>query len=554
MKKHILFIILIILPSIYAAAQGVRDCYRLQLSDKNGTPYSIENPETFLSQRAIAKRNRFNIAITEQDLPINPAYIDTILSVGSDIRILTFSKWNNTVVIHCQNPMLIQQLRALHFIQDIDHIVHYDSKNGGSISSPIPSISSTIKTYYKDIDTNVYGVTSQQIGLHNGHKLHNEGFRGEGLLIAVLDAGWNHFNDMQHTRSLYENGQIEGTYNLVPWLNGVYNSNVHGTCCTSILALNHEGEYIGAAPEAHYVFIRSEDPTAERMIEEDFWARAAEIADSLGADIISSSLGYTNFDDDAHIYDYSSCDGVTSVASRAATWAAHRGIIVCVSAGNDGLKPWHKISRPSDAMDILCVGAVNADTIPAPFSSYGYSYDGRVKPDVSSCGWNTWVLKDNDSLSQGNGTSFAAPIIAGLSACLWQALPEKTSIEIMQYIRESGHQYHHPDSVMGYGVPDFYKAYVEHTSTGISKYYNNTFNTYRVYPNPCSEQIILQNPAQRPIKVCIENINGQIIYNENEYRQAPDKHLNTAQWPSGIYFVRILEKNGYSEILKVIKR
>ena len=223
---------------------------------------------------------------------------------------------------------------------------------------------------------------------------------------------------------------------------------------------------IGTAPEADYFFIRSEDAVTETPMEEDFWMMAVEIADSLGADVINSSLGYTTFDDSVRfVSTYADCDG-NSLISQVATKAVEKGIIVCVSAGNSGDKPWHFVGRPADARNVLTVGAIDVDAQLAPFSSVGPSFDGRIKPDVVSVGWNTFVVTEYEITAQGSGTSFSSPLMAGLTACLWQSLPNKSAAEIIQIIRESSHSYDDPNNYIGYGIPDIYQAYLSNV-TGI---------------------------------------------------------------------------------------
>lgn len=522
--------------------------YRIYFADKQNSPFSISQPEAFLSQRAIDKRNRYGIGITEEDLPVNPAYLNTIRQLNADHRLWTVSKWTNTATLFCYDTSQIANVRAQNFVDSVISIDNYYFYNYSKQSDCRESTN----TLVDEADTSIYGAAYRQIALHNGDKLHAEGFRGEGILIAVLDGGWTGFNQVGALQNLYLENRILGTYNVIPHENDVYSLNDHGTCCTSTIACDLPYSMVGTAPDAEFVFIRTEDPPVERLFEEDFWVRGAEIADSIGADVISSSLGYHLFDDTiSHHIDYSTCDGQWSIASRAATMAAHRGMIVCVAAGNEGMKPWHKLSRPSDAKDILCVGAVNVDSLYAPFSGCGPSFDGRVKPDVAACGWGTYVMRGDGSIQSGNGTSFATPIIAGLSACLWQAIPQLNSLEIMQIIRESAHQYNHPDTLMGYGIPDFYQAWLSHHTDNIEEYGRD--QNYRVYPNPCHTQLTMFNPQEDDLRLELFDLSGRMTGTILRTQESAYQ-LNLSHLSNGIYFLRIQNSQGVVEVKKIMKQ
>ncbi|MBO4232030.1 MAG: S8 family peptidase [Bacteroidales bacterium] len=545
MKKYtklLIFYSFFSILALFSAFSQPNYCFRVYLANKANSAYSVDKPEEFLSQRAIDKRTRFNIEITEEDLPVNQSYISQIAATDTAVRVWSVSKWTNTLTIICSDTLALGDIRAMDFVTGIRPIgVYYQNEAPIDKNVEMPQRA-------PEPDTSLYGFAFPQIALHNGHYLHNEGFRGEGMLIAILDGGWSKFDTFYNY--LYVNNRIKGTYNLTPFSENLYENGFHGTACTSIIATNIPYQIVGTAPEADYLLIRSEEPGFELMIEEDLWARGAEIADSIGADVISSSLGYTRFDDDTTIT-YSSCDGVTSIASIAATKAAHKGIIVCVAAGNDGAKDWHKISRPSDAKDILCVGAVNKDSAYAWFSSCGPSFDDRVKPDIASCGWGTFVISQEGLILPGNGTSFATPVISGLSACLWQALPEYNSLEIMQFIRESGHQFLNPDTLLGYGIPDFYKAWLEHTKDKIKETKNT--NHFSVYPNPANNQIFLSNPEGKEVRYELFDIMGKMVKQECKFSNNSTQSIEIQNFTKGVYLLRIIEENGNSELVRVVK-
>ena len=560
MKKFILILIAALFV-VTATAQTEVNCYRVYLHDKANPPYSIDQPEQFLSQRCLDKRARYNIPVIEEDLPVHPAYLHEIGQASPQLRVLAVSRWLNTVVVCCPDTICMGYVRNLPFVDSVKAVGYYDLSD--LPTSPEYGITSDIN---QESDTTIYGKGYGQIALHNGHLLHAEGFHGEGMLIAMLDAGWLGFDSSPLLSNLYENGQIWGTYNFVPGMDNVYAFHGHGTACASIILSSIYATYdtlVGTAPAANMVFIRTEDPLTEQLLEEDFWVAGAELADSLGADVITASLGYTQFDDSTFVFDYSSCDGHTSVASLAATKAAHKAMVVCVAAGNEGANPWHKLSRPGDAEDILCVGAINVDSIPASFTGCGPSYDGRVKPDVASCGWDTYMVNaytyvdqdDNDMIytyiAPGSGTSCATPNLAGLATCLWQALPQLTSLEVMQIIREAAHQYNAPDTLMGYGIPNIYQAWLDHRTDAVHEL---SVAHYIGYPNPCSDQLLISNPLCREVSLTIFDLSGRVVYAEKGFSAESLKRISTGNWPSGIYLVRVQERAGGSELLKIVRQ
>lgn len=565
--KRITLSILLTFCLALAFGQTNVNCYRVYLHDKQNSPYSVSQAANFLSQRCLDKRARYDIPVTEEDFPVNPSYLTAIGEVSPQLAVLSTSRWLNTVTVWCPDTARMAAVRALAFVDSVKPVGHFASLEREVPSLPLPFLEEGV---IQDDDFEGYGSGFAQIALHNGQLLHNEGFRGEGMLIAMLDAGWDAFDESVHFTNLYENGQIWGTYNFVPGMDNAYLGHSHGTSCASIIVSNIIGTWdtlVGTAPKANMVFIRTEDPDYEQLIEEDFWVSGAELADSLGADVITSSLGYTQFDDPEFVMDYSTCDGHTSVASLAATKAAHKGMVVCIAAGNEGSNEWHKLSRPCDAEDVLCVGAVDADSVYAPFSSCGPSYDGRVKPDVVSCGWNTHVVNvyahyaDSIASDQtlcfigpGSGTSYATPCLAGLATCLWQALPNLTSLEIMQIIREAGHQYNAPDTLMGYGIPNIYQAWLDHRRPDGIFNYQQPVSHYSVYPNPCQNQIFIQNPDANYINICIFDMAGKVVYAENGFSADLERRINAEKWDSGVYLMRVQNRAGGAEIVKIVRQ
>ncbi|MDR2868314.1 MAG: S8 family serine peptidase, partial [Bacteroidales bacterium] len=515
----IILFTLFIVP-IFSWGQGPATCFRIYLHDKNNNSYVVSNPAAFLSPKAIEKRARFAIPITTQDLPVSPSYINQIKAVSSNISVFTKSKWANSVVIFCDNIASLSTLSALSFVDSIVPVGNYaqgNFYNPGNKSVPENKPNSIVVNQSKGERNSeeFWGLSYAQIAMHNGHLLHNEGFKGEGMLIAVIDAGWDGMPNSILMNQMTQTGQLNGTFDLLQGTDavfgntGVYNMSSHGAYVTSIMAMNWADTMVGTAPNAHYVFIRSENVTNEELIEEDYWAAAAELADSLGADVINSSLGYTTFLDFPECTaTYANNDGHWSIASRAATIAVQKGIIVCVAAGNEGAATFRYVSRPGDADNILTVGAVGIDSLTAGFSSIGPSFDGRVKPDVAAIGaLTTYFNFYNAYPAQGNGTSFATPVIAGLAACLWQAMPVYTASHIMDIIRQSGHQYHQPDSAQGYGIPDFYQAYISHV--GIIK--PHPCHEVKIFPNPCRYETQMLDPNREYSSLKLYDLTGKLI-------------------------------------------
>ncbi len=548
--KHFSLLWLFLGLSVALFAQSPT-CYRIYLSDKNNTPYSIDNPSEFLSQRAIDKRARFNIPITEQDLPVNPQYKQQILALHAEIQPLAVSKWMNTFTIYCPDSTVLPQILSLPFVDSMEAVgnyVLYDAPVYQHPENPIPMVhSSSIPTK----DAVDYGEGLAQIALFNGVPLHEEGFHGEGMLIAVIDGGFFGIENTNFYQDLVNSGRFYGHYSLMPNFVDTLTSGwdeVHGTVVTSAMAANTNGELVGTAPGASYALIHTEWVGSEEIIEEDFWANGAEIADSLGADVINSSLGYRMFPDfPQNDITYENMDGVHSIASRCATILGQKGVIVCVAAGNDGNSEFYHISRPGDAFDILCVGACTSDSIIASFSSRGYSYDGRVKPDIISQGVETACYNPFNMLEFSNGTSLATPVAAGMCACLWQAMPCYTSTQIMQMIRESGHLYNNPNPEFGYGIPNFYQIYASHV--GINNYKPLQIS---VYPNPVTDKLYLTNLDGDIQSVSIYNAACQLVL-QHAVNGNPLIEINVTSLPEGFYVGTATMKDNQKATFKFVK-
>lgn len=446
MKKWCIIILTFAFNLLSVKCQIAPDTYWIQFTDKNGSSYSIDRPWEFLSDRAIERRNKQDISITEADIPVNQRYVDSLKSLG--LAIHNVSKWFNGVVVISNDSLLLDTLNHLSFIKNE---IHYS-----------PTVKVLKRSYNKFADTpdseQDYGLSESQIKMLNGQSLHNFNFDGNGLLIAVLDAGFSSAMEIESLQHLWDNNKIVSFRDFVKDSGDMFDVHTHGTIVTSIIAGLLPGYLHGTAPGADFALIRTENGASEYLVEEYNWISGAEFADSIGADIINSSLGYSLFDDSNQNHSYADMDGKTTPISIAARITASKGILVVTSAGNEGNDPWQYITAPADADSILAIGAVKPNRLIAEFSGKGPSSDGRLKPDVSAQGVTTYGQVYVGSTSSCNGTSCSSPVMAGMAACLWQSRPEATAQQIRLAIMEASDRYRWPDTLYGNGIPDMLLA------------------------------------------------------------------------------------------------
>ena len=464
MKKIILFII-IGLFAANANSYAQFSKYIIRLKDKGTNPFSISNPSAYLTARSIQRRTKYGIAIDSTDLPITPRYIDSIRLAGA-VVILNSSKWLNQVAIQTTDAAALAKIASFPFVLSSGPIAARNSQTITPVNkkldaeftqAPDPTTPNmTLGDYYS------YGASFGQVHLHNGEFLHNRGFRGQGMQMAVLDAGFFHYLTLPTFDSIRNNGQVLGTWDFVAGNASVDEDNAHGMNCLSTIAANMPGVFMGTAPKTSFYLYRTEDVASEYPIEEQNWVAGIERADSLGIDISSTSLGYFTFDNAIFNYTYADMDGNTTLSARGADFAAKKGILCLFAAGNEGNGSWHFIITPSDADSVMAVGAVNTSGVVGSFSSYGPSSDGQIKPSVAAVGVNAVIA--NPSTGQpgfGSGTSFACPNMAGLTTCLWQAFPEINNMGIIGVMQQSATRATNPDDRVGYGIPDMKKAFVK---------------------------------------------------------------------------------------------
>ena len=422
--------------------------FRVNLKDKVGTTYSVDKPQEFLSERALERRNRQNLPIDETDLPVSSSYIQELLGTGA--KLVTTSKWNNTVVLEVMDTTLMDKVKEMPFVSEVKKVWTQPD----SIPARNKKRKKEVTNQFEEAGYH-YGKAFRQINIHGGDSLHAAGFAGKGMHVAVIDAGFYNADKIKFFKKM----DLLGTRDFVNPNSDIYEENSHGMKVLSCMAANIKDVFVGTAPEASYWLLRSEAQDTEPPIEEDYWAAAIEFADSVGVDVINTSLGYHAFDEGFGGYRYRDLDGHTSLMSHSASLAADKGIVVVCSAGNSGRGAWKKITPPGDSENVLTVGALTKDLMNTEFSSIGHTADGRIKPDVMAIGQNSVVSGNDGRVSKANGTSFASPTMCGIVACFWQACPWLTAKEVIRAVQQAGDRVDYPDNIYGYGIPNLWKAY-----------------------------------------------------------------------------------------------
>jgi serine protease AprX len=530
--------------------------YWIQFTDKNNSSYSVNQPLDFLSPQAIARRQQQNIAITEQDFPVNPSYIASIQNFAST-KVIHTSRWMNAVTIECWDTLAMQNIEDLPFVAQTQVVQRLKRVDGLSEKFEGEITTSRSSDIIISNNTNFpYGVCYRQNHLHYIDYLHDLGFNGQGVHIAVIDSGFEFAHEMDCFRHVFEEGRVLSTKDFVEDDGDVFWDHYHGTAVWSTMAAYIEGVYYGTAIKASYHLLRSEAADYEHLIEEDNWVAAAEYADSAGVDIINTSLGYATFDDSTHNHSYADMDGNTTRIARAADIAASKGILLVTSAGNMGGSAWQYITTPGDADSTLTVGAVDSVGRYAFFSSTGPSSDGDIKPNVVSVGWNTYlILPWGETIVRGNGTSFSSPMMAGMAACLWQALPDFSAQELKKLIEESAHQYHQPDSLMGYGIPNFYQAY--RSVTGLTYKIDPGITVLTHYPSPFNQELnlIVRSDREQEVELRGTNLLGQRIFSYTTTVQRGKNQMNilAPDWPAGLLFLTITDEQQTEVTLKLLR-
>lgn len=539
MKKQILFFSLFCFQ-FYTYAQ--QDAW-VYFVDKLDVSQSIANPILILTQKAIDRKSFHNVVIDERDVPVNENYI-TQLKAQEGITVLAKSKWFNAVHIR-GSEVNINALNNLSFISQID----FADKNLNSTTTRYSKQKERIKLETA-LTTFNYGNALNQVEMFNGDKLHVSGYTGKGVTIAVLDAGFPNVNTMSSFQRLREVGHILGNYDFVNRDNDVYSNTIsnHGTLVLSDMAGFIDNQFVGTAPDASYYLFTTEDAGSENPVEESYWVEAVERADSLGVDIVNTSLGYKDYSPNYSSYTYSDSDldGKTAYITKGANIAFEKGLLLVVSAGNSGNSG---VGAPADSPFVLSVGAVDASGNYANFSSVGSAFQPSQKPDVAAQGQASYVITENDAVATASGTSFSAPILAGGVACLWQALPNKTNAEIMQLIRESASLYLTPNYQTGFGIPDLNKAL---QTALLDENNEEDMGEVKLFPNPSKDLVFINTPNfETETSIRFYDLLGkEVIGFKVNLKQTKVDVLSLSV---GMYIVKI-ESNKSSKTLKFIKQ
>lgn len=442
--------------------------FRITFTDKKNCGFSVNKPQTFLSEKSIQRRKKYGLRVDSFDLPITPSYVKAVKRLG--FRVCSQSKWNNALVAEvAADSSAINKAAALPFVKEvrcvwIEPTAVIDTSAVETIVMDTVIADSVFLTAPQkqngngrdSVLTNYYGYAADQVRMLHADFLHNKGYCGNGMVIAMIDGGYANANALKGI----DVSHLLGTRNYVRPGKSVYEELDHGMMALSCIAANEPHRLVGTAPEASFYLLLTEDGESEQLVEEDYWAAAIEQADSLGCDVVTSSLGYTGFDHSEMGHTYAELDGKTALISRSAAMAESRGLMVLCSAGNSGFDSWKKIGVPADAPNIITVGAVNNKKVNAIFSSVGNSADNRVKPDLMAMGENNAVYDTTGQITWADGTSFSCPTLCGAVTCLMQAFPTRRPAHIIRALQQTADNAEHPNNIFGYGIPNMERAFV----------------------------------------------------------------------------------------------
>lgn len=536
MKK--ITILLFLLLTVFSFSQ---DLVLIKFADKPSASDYLSNPLLMLSQKALDRRAKYDIDISLQDVPVETSYVSQIQSLG--VNMIAASKWFNGVFAWATSSQ-ISQAEALSFVSEVELFAQNFSPLNSGVQTDKFAIENQPQNAPEGTNAYNYGATETQVTQLNLNYLHDLGFTGEGITIAVMDNGFPGVNSAGGFSYIRNNGQIKGTYNFIDDTEDVYSRGGHGTVVLSTMGGFIQNQYVGTAIDADYYLFITENDDHELPDEEVHWVEAAEVADSIGADVFNTSLGYSDFDDYRYDYSYSDMNGATTIISRGAQIAAEKGIMVVNSAGNSGNDSWHYITAPADAVDVLTIGAVDWNGNPVGFSSYGPTADGRVKPDVDALGSGAAVIRSNGSIDYSSGTSFSSPIMAGAMACFIQAFPNEQPSTLRQTVRESASLYPNPTNHMGYGIPDFGDAYNNLLAVADV----NADQQIKIYPNPTTAVLNIES-SKEILKMELYTMEGKKV---NSYVGV--SQINMSGVSKGVYLLKVQFTNGKTTVQKIIRK
>jgi hypothetical protein len=550
-KSWTFLLVLLVIAQI-GVSQVAPEKYWIQFTDKNNSPFSVNTPLAYLSQRAIDRRLAQNIAITSQDFPVNPTYVTGVKQVAN-VNVLISSRWLNGIVIQTTDTAGLDLIMNLPFVDSVNSESVEALELPGKVSTKmkINGVVTANETDNSIVSEGInYGLADHQNKMLGIDFVHDLGFTGNGMVIAVLDAGFKGADTTEVLTPTFNNGQILGTWDFVLGQPVNYSSHsTHGKWVLNCMGANLPGRYVGSAPDASYWLLRTEDAPTENIIEEYNWVAGAEFADSVGADVFNTSLGYTTFDDSTKSHTYADLDGNTTIITRGADIAASKGIIVVNSAGNSGAGPWYYIGAPADGDSVLAIGAVEASGVVTGFSSRGPSSDLRTKPNVMALGGSVPMPLGLDSTIYINGTSFSGPILAGAAACLWQSRITYESMEVFHAIEESANKFSNPNDDYGYGIPNFGMAYF--FITGVDEM-NNDALSIQAYPNPTNGFVYLPVLDVNNVTLTVLDIVGHKVNNFKPTVLDGSLLIDLSDYPNGVYLIHVATETE-NQIVRVIK-
>lgn len=530
MKKYATLFFIFVISFAFSQTELVFVYFK----DKPNASAFLSNPLSELSQKSLDRRTSLGIALTTQDAPIEPTYIQNIQNLG--FTVTDKSKWLNGVAVNATATQ-ITQLQAEPYVLKVESFA-----KSGSVAR-INKIEKFPQQKSAKINFN-YGNSLAQIDQINLRTLHIQGFTGAGVAIAVIDTGFPTVNTGSAFARMRDNGQIKDVYNFISKNTDVYNTslNTHGTNCLGIIGGYIDGNFVGAAPDADFYLYATEKDPQEIPEEEMYWIQAAEQADKMGVDLISTSLGYGDFfDDNRYDYSYADMNGTKSFIARGAQIATEKGILVVVAAGNEGNKTWHYIVTPADNEKVFTIGGVDSTGNPSVFTSYGPNSLGKIKPDATARGTGTYYAYNNDSAA-GSGTSYATPLSAGGIACLLQALPKTTNKDLIKNtLRQTASLAPNYTNQLGYGILNFGNTLNLFLSTDE----NFLKNKIKIYPIPAKNEINIST-SEKISNISIYNSLGQFLFDSNATK------INVEKLEKGMYFLKIKTEKG-TQVEKFIK-
>ena len=527
-----------------------QDRYAVFFKFKPQQEFSLANPSKFLTSKAIQRRDREKIGVDSLDLPVSTPYVQGLRTHSQEI--LYVSKWLNAAVV-VTDLAGKKGIEALPYVQKVEWVAKgFLSRTGNRLNTESPSETSksqkwAIEESYREAAA--YDFQNQLLGIPD---MHQAGFTGKGVTVAIFDSGFPGLDKAPAFSHLFTNKQVLGQLNVVrPWIKEVFRDHEHGTQVASLILANQVGTLVSGAHQAQVIFAITEDVATEYPVEELNWVRAAEYADSLGVDIINSSLGYLDFDDPKLTYTTAQLDGKTTYVSRGASIAAKRGILIVNSVGNYGSAGISSLVAPADAAGILAVGSVNANSTISTFSSRGPTADGRIKPELVAFGQSPVLIRGSGQVSAAAGTSFSAPQITALAAGLWEAKPTWTKDELLTNLIKSGTQYATPDQNLGYGIPNFRGTFYG-ALLGINE---EEESGPSLYPNPVINNLVYVRFGQElSLRMRVLDRSGKQVLDHLLHRESTKEpyFISLDQLPSGLYLIQLVDGKeiAYHKLIK----